>query len=341
MKKVLVTGISGYIGQHCAVELLKSGYAVKGSLRSFSKSDVISASIEGEIDTQGRLEFCELNLNDDFGWDAAMLDVDYLMHVASPFVAAEPRDENDLIKPAVLGTQRALKAAKKAGVKRVVLTSSIAAMLGDKKGFVAINSAMWTDIFAPNRSAYIKSKTLAERSAWEFIQSQEKEGAMEMVAINPGFVFGPALSENLSGESMRTFKEFMTGKIPVVPKISMSISDVRDVAKIHVMALENRQASGNRYIVSTSKAYSFQEIAQVLKRNGYTKVSTKLAPNILLKFMALFSREIKGSLPYIGNTLSGDIGDTLNTFDWKPIAFEKTILDTAKCIEKYLTVEGN
>ena len=128
MKKVLLTGISGYIGQHCAVELLKSGYAVKGSIRSFAKAPKIESIIAKEVDPKGNLEFCELNLLDDKGWDEAVSDVDFVMHVASPFVSKIPKDENELIKPAVEGTQRALKAAHKAGIKRVVLTSSMVAM---------------------------------------------------------------------------------------------------------------------------------------------------------------------------------------------------------------------
>lgn len=139
MKKVLLTGISGYIGQHCAVELLKSKYAVRGSVRSLSKSDGVTEVIKNHIDPKGNLEFCELNLLKDKGWDEAMEGCDYVLHVASPFVSSQPKDENELIKPAVEGTQRALAAAKKAGIKRMVLTSSMVAMIGGAKGNVNIN----------------------------------------------------------------------------------------------------------------------------------------------------------------------------------------------------------
>mgnify|MGYP003684913181 FL=1 len=173
MKKVLVTGVSGYVGQHCAVELLKNGYSVKGSVRSLSKADEVTKAIKKVNDPKGNLEYCELNLLKDDGWDQAMVGCDYVLHVASPFVTSEPKDENELIKPAVDGTQRALKAAKKAGIKRMVLTSSMVAMMGDAKGTVEINQNSWTNVKAKGVSAYLKSKTLAEQSAWEFINKQE------------------------------------------------------------------------------------------------------------------------------------------------------------------------
>jgi dihydroflavonol-4-reductase len=334
MKKVLVTGVSGYIGQHCAAELLKNGYAVRGSVRSLSKTDKVTEGIKNVIDPKGNLEYCELNLMKDDGWDKAMEGCDYVLHVASPFVTSEPKDENDLIKPAVEGSQRALKAAKRAGIKRVVLTSSMVAMLGDAKGTMVVNQDSWTNVNAKGVSAYLKSKTLAEKSAWSFINGQQGDRLLELVVVNPGPVYGPTLSGNLSGESMSTYKNLISGKTPMLPKAAINMSDVRDIAKIHVQALEKKEANGKRFIVSTEKAYSFQEMAQILKSGGYDKVSTKVAPNFLLKFMANFNSDMKGMLPYIGNRFNGDVSDTMKTFNWKPIEFKKTVLDTAKSVEE-------
>jgi len=333
-EKVLVTGVSGYIGQHCAAELLKNGYQVKGSVRNLSKIDKVTSGIKKVIDPKDNLEFCELNLLDDKGWYEAMQGCDYVLHVASPYIASEPKDENELIKPAVEGTQRALTSAKKAGIKRVVLTSSMVAMLGDANDSISINQDSWTNVKAKRVSAYSKSKTLAEKSAWNFINSQEGNHKMELVVVNPGPVYGPTLSGNLSGESMSMYKDLITGKMPMLPKAAINMSDVRDIAKIHVQALENKEANGKRFIVSTEKAYSFQEMAQVLKSNGYDKVSTKVAPTFLLKFMAKFNSDLKGMLPFIGNTFNGDISETMKVFKWEPIAFKKTVLDTAKSVEE-------
>ena len=333
-KKVLLTGISGYIGNHCAVELLKHGYSVRGSVRSLSKSQKVIDAIKKEVDPKDNLEFCELNLLSDAGWDAAMKDCEYVLHVASPFINSEPKDENEYIRPAVDGTMRALRAAKKVGVKRVVLTSSMVSMLGDSAQSMDVTPETWTNVDAKNTSAYSKSKTLAEKAAWDFIHAQTDATPMELTVVNPGPVFGPSLSGDLSGTSMTMFKQMLTGKMPMVPQAGINMSDVRDIAKIHVLALENEKANGKRFIVTTEKPYAFQELAQLLKSNGYDKVSTKLAPNFLLKAMGYVNREARSMRAFIGKTYTGDVTSTMEVFDWKPIAFEKTILDTAKCIDE-------
>ena len=332
-KKVLLTGISGYIGNHCAVELLKNGYSVRGSVRSLSKKEKVIEAITKEIDPKDNLEFCELNLLKDKGWEKAMEGCEFVLHVASPFINIEPKDENEYIRPAVDGTMRALKAAKKAGVKRVVLTSSMVSMLEGADKSINIDYNSWTNVKAKNVSAYAKSKTLAERSAWDFVKNQNKENPMELSVVNPGPVFGPSLSGNLEGASMGMFKNMILGKVPMVPKSSINMSDVRDVAKIHVLALENKNANGKRFIVTTEKPYAFQDLAQILKSNGYDKVSTKLAPNFLLKFIGNFDREARSMRAFIGKTYNGDVSSTMKTFNWKPINFEKTVLDSAKSIE--------
>ena len=332
-KRVLLTGVSGFVGQHCAVELLKNGYKVRGSVRNVSKEQEVREGIAKVIDAKSNLEFCELDLLEDKGWDKAMEGCEFVLHVASPFINIEPKDENEYIRPAVDGTMRALKAAKKAGVKRVVLTSSMVSMLEDADKSINIDYNSWTNVKAKNVSAYAKSKTLAERSAWDFVKNQNKENPMELSVVNPGPVFGPSLSGNLEGASMGMFKNMILGKVPMVPKSSINMSDVRDVAKIHVLALENKNANGKRFIVTTEKPYAFQDLAQILKSNGYDKVSTKLAPNFLLNFIGNFDREARSMRAFIGKTYNGDVSSTMKTFNWKPINFEKTVLDSAKSIE--------
>ena len=335
-KKVLLTGITGYIANHCAVEMLKNGYSVRGSLRNISKSEKIINTIKKEVDPKDNLDFCELDLLNDKGWNDAAKGCDFVMHVASPFINIEPKDENEYIRPAVDGTMRALKAAKSASIKRVVLTSSMVSMLGNADKSIDVNSRTWTNTKGKNVSAYSKSKTLAEQAAWNFINAQTDNTKMELAVVNPGPVFGPSLSGDLSGASMSMFTQMMQGKMPMIPQASINMSDVRDIAKIHVLALENKEASGKRFIVTTEKPYAFQDVAKILKSNGYDKVSTKLAPNFLLKILGNINREAKTMKSFIGNTYNGDISSTMKTFDWKPIAFEKTVLDTAKSIETYL-----
>ncbi|MGB0837381.1 MAG: NAD-dependent epimerase/dehydratase family protein [Flavobacteriaceae bacterium] len=336
MKKVLVTGVSGFVGQHCAVELLKAGYSVKGSVRSMAKAEHITKSLGEVVETEGRLEFCELNLLEDRGWEESMTDCDYLLHVASPYVGKEPKDEDDLIRPATEGTIRALKAAHKAGVKKVVLTSSMVAMLGEMNGSIPIEQNTWTNSNSKNASAYVKSKTIAERMAWDFMDDLKRSDQMQLVVVNPGPIFGPTISGNLTGESMTMSKNMITGKMPMLPKAGINMTDVRDVARIQVLALENEKANGQRFVVASQNAYTFKQVAQILKDAGYDKVSTKEAPNWFLKLMANFSPDLKGMKPFIGSIYDANLTPTMEVFDWTPITIEKTMIDTAESIEKVL-----
>jgi dihydroflavonol-4-reductase len=336
MKKVLVTGISGYVGLHVAAELLKNGYSVRGSVRNLSKTAELTKAIQKEVEPNGNLEYCELNLLNDEGWKEAMQGCDYVLHIASPYVAAEPKDENELIKPAIEGTQRALTFAKNAGVKRVVLTSSIVAMFGDANKSLNIKQDTWTNTNAKNMSAYVKSKTLAEKNAWNFIETQKGDNKLELVVINPGPIWGPTLSDTLAGESMNIVKNMITGKMPMLAKVATNMSDVRDIASIHVKALENEKANGQRFVVATENPYSFKEMAQILKSNGNDKVSTFEGPNFLLKFMSKFNSDLKGMKPFIGNTYNADVSNTMQVFNWTPISLEKSLLDTVQSVKKIL-----
>lgn len=334
-KKVLITGISGFVGQHCAVELLKNGYQVRGSIRNLSKENEVRNGIAKEIDAKDNLEFCELNLLKESGWNDAMQNIDYVLHVASPFIIAEPKDENEMIKPAVEGTLRALKAAKKAGVKKVVLTSSTVAMAGDKKK-INLTQESWTNPAKDKVTAYIKSKTLAEKAAWDFYKTQDPTDKLELTVVNPGPIYGPTLTGNLSGASMGMIKNIITGKVPMLPNAHYVMSDVRDIAKIHVQAMENEASNGERFIVTSEKPHSFFSVAAILKQNNYEKASPKKAPSLLVKFMSLFDPEMKGMLPFVDAEISADIRPTQKVFNWKPIPFEKTIIDSAKSVEPYL-----
>jgi dihydroflavonol-4-reductase len=251
-----------------------------------------------------------------------------------------PKDENELIKPALEGTLRALASAKKAGVKRVVLTSSTVAMHGGLHGKIKLNSSSWTNVNGKGVSAYFKSKTLAEKAAWEFIKSQQGDAKLELVVINPGPIYGPTLTGNLATEAMDFIQKLITGKVPMVPDAESVMSDVRDVAKIHVAALENNQAAGKRFIVTSEKPHSILEIAKILKANEYKKVNPMMAPTFLLKFMANFDAEAKGMLPFVGNSIEADISDTRSVFNWTPIPFEKTILDAAKSVDQVMSAKS-
>ena len=228
---ILITGISGFIAKHCAVELLNHGYRVRGTLRSLKKADEVRATLARHADLAG-IEFAEADLNADNGWDDAAKGVHGVLHVASPFPVAQPKDENDLIRPAVDGTMRVLKAAVANGAKRFVQTSSsVAVMYGHAKDRTApFTEDDWSNLDGAGISAYAKSKTLAERAARGHIALTKPD--MHYSTVNPGFVLGPLLDRDM-GTSGEVIQMFLKGKYPGCPKLSFAAVDVRDIAKMH------------------------------------------------------------------------------------------------------------
>lgn len=335
-KKVLLTGVSGYIGLHCAKTLLENGYDVVGSVRTPHKENEVKSTLNSASVPIKNLSFTHLDLNSDNGWDAALSNCDYVMHVASPFTVENPKNESDMLGPAVDGTIRVLKAAKKNGIKRVVLTSSTVAIMGGKKTGT-ITPEEWTDLNSKNISTYFKSKTLAEQAAWDFIDNQSGDSILELVSINPGGVFGPPLGTNISGASMSMIVKILGGKIPMVPNTSFPMVDVRDVAYLHVAALTEPKAANQRFIATEKVGRSFQWICQFLIDNGYKGPSTKLAPNFMLKLSSIFDREAKGMLAMLDMNLSADNSKTMEVFNWKPIPFEKTLLETAEAAKEIIS----
>ena len=307
MKTVLLTGASGYIGKHITLALLNQGYNVRASVRSLSKTDEVRNAVRphlldsSNLDT--RLCFVELDLEKDSGWAQALEGIDVLMHTASPFPIASPKDEYDLIRPAVEGTLRALIAAHSAGVKRVILTSSVAAIYGCElpKGVAAYDETMWTDVTHPiGRTAYTKSKTLAEKAAWDFIKTQSPE--MALTTINPVLVLGAPLDNNF-GSSISVVERVLRGKDPMLPDLNFSIVDVKDVAQMHVQSIAIDAAKGERFLAS-SATWSFVDIAKFLKGlYPASKIKSGKAPAFLVNFLALFDGDIKAILPMLGKPM--------------------------------------
>lgn len=326
-ERVLLTGITGYIGQHCAAELLRQGYEVVGTIRSRSKADATKAALAKAAPTE-RLSFAEADLLSDAGWDDAMKGCTFVMHVASPFAMAEPKDENELIAPAVEGTKRVIAAARRAGVKRLVLTSSTVAMVtGKESGTYGPDS--WSDVDA-NIGAYSKSKTLAERAAWKAVEG----GAMELVVINPGGVFGPSLGAKIDGQSVAMMTDMIAGKVPMIPDVAMGMIDVRDVARLHVKALTAPGVAGKRFIAASAEPVEMAALASVLKSEGYTKVPSRRAPSFMLRFMGLFDRQARGMVPFLGKKAAFDNRATFELLGWKPTPMESSFKEMAKALSE-------
>ncbi|NBQ52044.1 MAG: aldehyde reductase [Proteobacteria bacterium] len=324
-ENVLLTGITGYVGQHCAAELLRNGYGVVGTIRSRAKAEETKSALANVVSVD-RLSFVETDLLADAGWDEAMKGCSFVMHVASPFALAEPRDENELIMPAVDGTKRVVAAARRAGVKRLVLTSStVAVAVGKKSGKYGPDS--WSDVYA-KIGAYSKSKTLAERAAWKAVEG----GAMELVVINPGGVFGPSLGAKIDGQSVTMMADMIAGRLPMIPDVAMGMIDVRDVALLHVKALTAVGAAGKRFIAASSEPVEMSEIARVLKNAGYSKVPSIKAPSFLLRLMSLFDRQSRGMVPFLGIKTAFDNRATFDVLEWKPTPLENSFREMANAL---------
>ena len=292
---ILVTGATGYIAKHLIFQLLQKGFAVRGSVRSLDseailRSDLIAAGLTPEMVTAG-LNCVVLDLGSDAGWDAALTGVDALMHTASPFPLAAPKDEETLIRPAVDGTIRALKAAKNANVHRVILTSSAAAIVSypQKLGGAPFDETDWADL--ETSAAYPKSKTLAERAAWDFVSTDAPD--MALTTINPGLVLGPPIGQRY-GSSLQVVERALSGKDPMLPDMGFASVDVRDVAAAHIAALERPESAGQRFACSGGYL-EFSDFSAILKAQyPDRKIPTRVAPNLLMRFLALFDPAIRG-----------------------------------------------
>ena len=324
-ERVALTGITGYIGQHCGAELLNQGYQVVGTVRSRERADATRSAIAA-VAPVDRLSFVEADLLSDDGWDVAIQGCDYVAHVASPFIVAAPKNESELVAPAVEGTRRVIAAAQRAGVKRFVLTSSTLSMIAGKDGG-PYGPESWSDINA-KIGAYSKSKTLAERAAWDAVA----EGEMELTVINPGPVFGPSLGATADGQSVATMTDMVSGKIPMIPDMAMGMVDVRDVARLHVKALTSDGAAGKRFIAATADPIEMTTVARVLREAGFNKVPTRKAPTVALKIMGLFDREMKGMLPMLGKKARLDNRSTFDVLDWEPTPMETSFKEMAAAV---------
>ncbi len=293
---VLITGISGFIAKHIAAKFLAAGYAVRGTVRRLDRADEVRKAVlpVAGMGAADRLSFVAADLESDAGWAEAMVGVSAVIHTASPFPIAQPKDENDLIRPALQGTERVLRAAKVAGVTRVVLTSSVVAVLNEAKAGIQ-NEGDWCDVALPTTTAYGKSKTLAERRAWEMAKAE----GLELTTINPGFVLGAPLDANY-GSSLGIVERFLKGKDPMQPPYGLPIVDVREVAEMHLRALQRPDTAGKRFIAAAG-SMTFADMARTLKA-AYParKIATKEAPIFLLRVLALFDGSVKAILPKLG-----------------------------------------
>ena len=329
---VLVTGGSGFIGAHCILQLLQAGYQVRTTVRSLAREADVRAMLRtGGVDAGDRLSFVAADLTTDAGWPEAVAGCAYVLHVASPFPQSLPKHEDDLIVPAREGALRVLRAARDAGVKRVVLTSSFAAIgYGQKPQNAPFTEDNWTDPNGPDVRPYTKSKTLAERAAWDFIAREG--GALELSVVNPVGVLGPVLGPDYS-TSILLVQRLMDGAMPGCPRLIFGIVDVRDVAALHIRAMTDPAAKGERFLALTGDFMSMQEIAKILKaRMGAAarRVPTNQLPDFLVRLAAMRDPAVQQILPELGKYKNGSNEKARRLLGWAPRSREDAIVATAE-----------
>lgn len=319
-KRVLVTGGSGFVGSHCILQLLEKGYTVKTTIRSWNKKEqVITMLKNGGITSFEHLEFIEADLSHDKNWNLAAKDCEYVLHIASPIFLALPKDENEMIRPAVDGALRVLKAARDAGVKRVVMTSNFGAVgYSHKDPNTPITEESWTDPNQKGLSSYNKSKAMAERAAWEFIKTEG--GTLELSTINPTAIFGPSLGPDISS-GFELLKGLLDGRMKAVPNLTLNIIDVRDVADLHIRAMTNPDAKGQRFLALAGGKMSMPEIAAFLRKNMpevSQKVSTKTLSDWGVRLAALFNPQAKAIASMLSASRNVSNEKAKKVLGWKP-----------------------
>ena len=343
--KVLVTGASGYIATHCIKQLLEGGkYAVRGTVRSVQKEDKVRPLRELVASPAIPLELVEADLLKKETWPSAVEGCQYVLHVASPFVVNSPRDEMELIRPAVEGTRNVLNACAEAGVKRVVLTSSVAAVSVGPDGVRGHGDEPYSeDDWTPEGegSAYYKSKTLAERAAWDLLKELPEEKRFELAVINPSYVQGPLLSKASGEASASLLQTILGGQLPGVPELNFSLVDVRDVAAAHIVAMEKPEAAGHRHILVAGNMW-MKEVALLLQQEfqgqGY-RIKTGRLPKFVMWIAGIFDPTARTAVKNIGKVVTYKTDRMQSVLGISPIPLQQTLIEMAHSLIQYGLVE--
>jgi nucleoside-diphosphate-sugar epimerase len=333
-----VTGGSGFIGSHCILQLLAAGHQVRTTIRNLAREGEVRAMLnQGGAEPGDRLSFIAADLENDAGWPDAVAGCAYVLHVASPLPPNVPRYEDELVVPARDGALRVLRASRDTGVSRVVLTSSFAAIgYGGKPRETPFNETDWTDLSrgnlsARNLSAYVKSKTLAERAAWDFIAREG--GGLELSVVNPVAVLGPVLGPDYSA-SILLIKRMMDG-IPGLPRLWFGVVDVRDVADLHIRAMIDPAAKGERFLATAGDFMSMLDIAKVLKRHmgaAAKRVPTRQLPDWLLRITAVLNPAARQILSELGKQKNGTSEKAMRQLGWAPRSSQEAIVAAAESL---------
>ena len=330
----LVTGGSGFLGGWCVIELLRRGFTVRTTVRSLAREPRVRAAVGSKADPGDRLTVLAADLTGDEGWPEAVQGCDYVLHVASPFPPKHPKDPDELIVPAREGTLRVLRAGLDAGVRRVVVTSSVAAIrLSEGAAVRPLDERDWTDPDSPGLTPYVRSKTIAEQAAWALVRERGEEDRLSVV--NPGAIVGPVLNDDLS-YSLQAVQRLLEG-MPGVPRLGFSLVDVRDVADLELKAMTAPEAGGERFIATTQFLW-MAEIGRVLRQRlgeAASKVPTRTVPNLLVRGMALFDPGIRSVVDGLGKRTELSSEKARGTLGWAPHPIEDTIAETGESLIRH------
>ena len=330
MKTVLVTGGSGFLGGWCLVELLRGDYLVRTTVRDLAREAEVRARVESQVDPGDRLTVLAADLLSDDGWEQAVQGCDYVLHVASPFPLAQPKDPDELIVPAREGTLRVLKAALDAGAGRVVVTSSVAAVRGSVDHSSApLTEEDWTDPDG-DITPYTRSKTIAERAAWDF--AKERGETEKLAVVNPGAILGPVFSDDRS-PSLELINRLLKG-MPGAPRIGFNIVDVRDVVDLELKAMTAPEAGGERFI-AVARFQWMSEVAAVLRDRlgpAAEKVPKRAVPNFVVRLMGIFDPAVRSIAGQLGQKVELSSGKAERVLGWSPRPIDETIVDCAQSL---------
>jgi nucleoside-diphosphate-sugar epimerase len=334
MSKVLVTGGSGFIGGHAIVQLLAAGHHVRTTVRNAGRADDVRTMLAaGDTPSPETVSFVAASLEADGGWAEAVAGCDYVLHVASPFPPGAPKHEDDLIIPARDGALRVLRAARDAGVKRVVLTSSFAAIgYGHPPQDAPFDETYWTDLSAPNIGAYVKSKTLAERAAWDFVAKEGK--GLELSVVNPVGVLGPLLGRDLA-TSILLVQRVLKGGVPGWPRLYFGLVDVRDVADLHIRAMTDPAANGERFLATGGDTMAIRDMAVAVKQRlgrAAANIPTRELPDWLVRIGALFDPTLRNSVGELGKRKHVTNAKAKRRLGWTPRSNEDALVATAESL---------
>ncbi len=330
---MLVTGGTGFLGGWCATELLRRGYMVRTTIRDMRRADELRASFAAAgVETAERLSILAADLSADDGWGDAVAGCDYVLHVASPFPPAQPKDPDELIVPARDGALRVLGASLDAGVKRVVLTSSVAAVRHGRapSAQAPYDETDWTDPQDVRPAPYTRSKTIAERAAWDYVRAAGAES--RLASVNPGAIIGPVLSNDRS-YSLQVIERLLNG-MPAMPRLGFTFVDVRDVADLHIRAMSAPAAGGERFL-AVDRFLWMQDVGRILRERlgpAAAKVPTRLAPDLLIRAMAIFDPSVRTILGDLRQSPMYTAEKAKTTLGWRPRPIEDSITDTAQSL---------